>query len=268
MRLLNIIIITVQQCTCAAWMLRKHSIVLNGIFYSKNYTTRNMFLFLSSKSCNHCTNVRVIRFCTTTTYHIVLVHLRDCFKVQFCHHISTMHTQKNYWNTYKAPRLKLGQICMEHITGIVAYADDIILISPTLSGLQHLLNKCINFYNNNAISLNIEKTEFITSGLRTPINTHIEMHFHQILPNDKLKHLGFIWSKKRNYGTLGGANVCERISKFWSVIHGLIKGGIRFCQPETIIELYKTLAVPTLTYGLEIPQNSEFQILFIKTNPT
>ena len=145
-------------------------------------------------------------------------------------------------------------------TGIVAYADDIILMIPTLSGLQHLLNKCINFYNNNAISLNIEKTEFMTSGIRTPINTHIEMHFHQILPNDKLKHLGFIWSKKRNYGTLNGANVCERISKFWSVIHGLIKGGIRFCQPETIIELYKTLAVPTLTYGLEIPHLTQTQL--------
>ena len=31
-----------------------------------------------------------------------------------------------------------------------------------------------------------------------------------------------------------------------------MKGGIRFCHPNTIIHLYKTLAVPTLLYGLEL----------------
>ena len=138
-------------------------------------------------------------------------------------------------------------------------------MSPTLSGLQRLINECILFYNSNGISLNIEKTEFLASGQRTPSDTCIEMNFHQIAPGDKLKHLGFIWSKKRKYGTLADVNISERLSKFWSVVHCLIKGGIRFCQPESIIELYKTLAVPTLTYGLEIPQLTHTQLNFLDT---
>ena len=153
-----------------------------------------------------------------------------------------------------------GTMLFDTYTGIVAYADDVILMSPTLSGLQHLINECSRFYNNNAISLNIEKTEFLTSGLRTPPDTNIEMYFQRIAPGDKLKHLGFIWNTQRRFGTLTDANVRERISKFWSVVHGLIKGGVRFCHPESIIDLYKTLAVPTLTYGLEIPRLTQTQM--------
>ena len=155
---------------------------------------------------------------------------------------------------------RVGTSIFNTYTGIVAYADDIILMSSTLSGLQQLVNKCTNYYNSTAISLNVEKTEFLTSGLRIPANTHIKLYFHQINPHDKLKHLGFIWNKKRNVGTLSDANIQERINKFLSVVHALIKGGVRFCQPESIVELYKTLAVPTLTYGLEIPHLSQNQL--------
>ena len=47
-------------------------------------------------------------------------------------------------------------------------------------------------------------------------------------------------------------NVKLRLSKFWSVIQALIKEGIRFCHPHTIKHLFNTLAVPTLTYGIEL----------------
>ena len=48
-----------------------------------------------------------------------------------------------------------------------------------------------------------------------PSDTYIEVYHHQIRPNNKLKHLGFIWNKVRNKGTLSGANIDERINKFW-----------------------------------------------------
>ena len=177
---------------------------------------------------------------------ILSPHFYNAYTEEMLEHIST---------TANAGTMLFGTY-----TGIVAYADDVILMSPTLSGLQHLINECFSFYGDNAISLNIDKTEFFTSGLRTPLAPSIDMQFQQINPGEKLKHLGFVWSKQRRCGTLAGYNVQERISKFWSVIHGLIKGGIRFCQPETIIELYNTLAVPTLTYGLEIPSLTQTQM--------
>ncbi len=173
----------------------------------------------------------------------------------------------HFYNTYTEELLEhlnssseAGTTLFGTFTGIVAYADDVILMSPTVSGLQHLLNECIHFYNNNAITLNIDKTEFISSGLRTPNNAHIDIQFHQVYPGEKLKHLGFIWNKKIYYGTLNDVNITERMSKFWSVVHGLIKGGIRFCQPDSIIELFKTLAIPTLTNGLELTQLTQTQL--------
>ena len=47
-------------------------------------------------------------------------------------------------------------------------------------------------------------------------------------------------------------NIKCRIDKYWSVIKTLVKGGIRFCHPSTIKQLYSSLAVSTLTYGIEL----------------
>ena len=52
----------------------------------------------------------------------------------------------------------------------------------------------------------------------------------------------------------------ERTSKFWAVVYSLIKGGVRYCNPESISELYETLAVPTLTYGLELCSLTQRQL--------
>ena len=147
----------------------------------------------------------------------------------------------------------------ETYTGIVAYADDVILMSSTISGLQKLLDTCVEYYNDASITLNVEKTEFLASG-HSPNDAYIDLYHHHIQPQNRLKHLGFIWNKVRDKGTLNGFNIQERINKFWAVIFALIKGGIRFSQPGTIVELYKTLAIPTLTYGLEIPHLTETQL--------
>ena len=42
------------------------------------------------------------------------------------------------------------------------------------------------------------------------------------------------------------------VSQFKAVAHTLVRTGIRFSHPNTIIHLYNSLAVPKLTYGLEI----------------
>ena len=55
-------------------------------------------------------------------------------------------------------------------------------------------------------------------------------------------------------------NLSERTSKFWAVIYSLIKGGIRYCNPESVSDLYRTLAVPTLTYGLELCSLTQHQL--------
>ena len=148
-------------------------------------------------------------------------------------------------------------------TGIVAYADDVILISPTVTGLRKLLGRCQEYFGSTAITLNVAKTEFISSGetKSTPKNAYIPLDGYHVHLQTSLKHLGFLWNvKKSGKASLGDKNVSDRISKFWAVVYSLIKGGIRYCNPETITELYKTLAVPTLTYGLELCSLTQHQL--------
>ena len=57
-----------------------------------------------------------------------------------------------------------GTIIADVYTGIIAYADDIILASATVSGLQSMINFCVNYGYQTGIKFNSIKTKFIISG--------------------------------------------------------------------------------------------------------
>ena len=137
-------------------------------------------------------------------------------------------------------------------TGILMYADDIILMSPTISGLRKLIEQVTLISRENCINFNADKTEFCVSRSNSGFENFFVMNGYTIKPSHSLKHLGVLWNLKNNILTMDDENIKLRVSKFWSVIHTLIKEGIRFCHPHTIKHLYNTLAVPTLTYGIEL----------------
>ena len=148
---------------------------------------------------------------------------------------------------------KVGTNLYGIFTGIIMYADDIILLSPTLSGLRELLNQCISYSEKHGLAMNPEKTEFLISG-RTNGTEQLIFNHWVVSPSSSLKHLGFLWSSKNftHTATVESENVCQRINKFWQVIFSLVKSGIRYCAPHTIAQLFRSLAVPTMTYGLEL----------------
>ena len=153
---------------------------------------------------------------------------------------------------------KFGTSIYGIFTAIVMYADDIILMSPTLSGLQKLANLCNDYSNKNGISLNPEKTELLISG--NPLTTRsLFLDHFKIHPQQSLKHLGFKWTLhiRSHQATVETENIQERINNFWTIIHTLINSGIKFCHPETIVSLFKSLPIPTLTYGIELCTLSE-----------
>ena len=145
-----------------------------------------------------------------------------------------------------------GTTIYGHYTGITMYADDIILMSTTLSGLQELIDTCVRVSNKNCIKFNSAKTEFCISHKAHSSLNYVVIEGHTIYPKDNLKHLGFLWNNKRNILTIEDKNIEIRIGKFWAVVESLIKIGIRFCHPKTIKELYNSIAIPTLTYGIEL----------------
>ncbi|XP_065679036.1 uncharacterized protein LOC136093738 [Hydra vulgaris] len=149
---------------------------------------------------------------------------------------------------------KVGTSINGVYTGIIAYADDIVLQSSTISGLQSLINIVQKYGLSNFIKLNTEKTEFLISGISSILINVIYINGDPIKPQNNLKHLGFLWDNKNKKmtATLQKQNITERVTQFLSVAKGLIRNGLRFCQPATIVHLFNSLAVPTLLYGLEL----------------
>ena len=58
--------------------------------------------------------------------------------------------------------LNVGATLNGEFTGIIAFAEDLILMSPTISGLQTMIKQCISYVH--MITFNASKTEFETSG--------------------------------------------------------------------------------------------------------
>ena len=101
--------------------------------------------------------------------------------------------------------------------------------------------------------MNPDKTELLVSVKELITYSSIKLSNKNIKLNSILKHLGFIWDNNHSHkATLQQVNINERITQFQAAGHALIRSGIRFTHPSTIVQLYCSLLVPKLTYGLEI----------------
>ena len=83
---------------------------------------------------------------------------------------------------------------------VLAYADDIVLVAPTIYGLQQLLNKTETLLNNAKLVLNVDKTVAMVFRPRPVSDTHIRFFINDNIINivDSVKYLGCILSKNFN----------------------------------------------------------------------
>ena len=104
------------------------------------------------------------------------------------------------------------------------YADDILLLSTTLSGLQKVIDTCISYGNNNYIKHNPDKTEFLISDKQQIYNCHINLSNNEINLLSRLRHLGFIWdTEKSNLASLNHVNMQRILIKKIYDYHKLSK---------------------------------------------
>ena len=83
--------------------------------------------------------------------------------------------------------------------GILIYADDILLLSPTVSALQKMLNICELFGQQNGLDFNCKKTvciHFHGPGLctRNDVSPNVTLNDKSLVWNRSVKHLGHILS--------------------------------------------------------------------------
>ena len=148
------------------------------------------------------------------------------------------------------------------VMSVIAFADDLILVSSTLSGLQSLVDICVRYGYKHNLKFNHNKTQYLISGKSPLADITIQLDGKTILPQDRLKHLGFLWGKSSNLLKLSH-HVDYRVSEMWSVVSSLITGGVRHLHPNQIVNIFKTLVTPKLLYGLELVKLSNHYRDFI-----
>ena len=149
-------------------------------------------------------------------------------------------------------------------TCIIVYADDIILLSPTLKNLQTLLDHCASYGKEHGLKFNQSKTktQFVISGPSKISSPTLTLNDCQISQQDTLTHLGFQWSKKKSHLCLKNHRD-TRVAELWSVATSLIASGIRNCHPNTIVSIYNTIVVPKLLYGLELVELTKTEMEYL-----
>ena len=146
-------------------------------------------------------------------------------------------------------------------TSIIAFADDIILISPTLTGLQSMLDNCVKYGREHGIRFN-NKTQFVISGKSPFQDPKLVLNNVFIRPKDNLIHLGFEWKIKSNKLSLHKHKE-NQINKLWSSTASLVSAGIRKLHLYSIISIYQSVLIPQFLYGLEILNLSQNELEYI-----
>ena len=111
----------------------------------------------------------------------------------------------HFYNEYTSDLLrktenisKYGTTLHEQYTGILMYTDDIILMSPTISGLRKLLKQVAEISKDNCINFNADKTEFCVSKCNNGLENSFVMNGYTVKPSHSLKHLGILWNLRNN----------------------------------------------------------------------
>ena len=132
-------------------------------------------------------------------------------------------------------------------TGVVAYADDILLLSRNAFGLQQMMNICQKFCSSWKLTLNPSKTTIVHfTQASSPIIFSLDKYF--IIPSTSCSHLGLNWSNQDR--KILFTHTQSKLKKVRQHIGHLIAKGTQNQHPSTIAQIIKVQLLPLL-YGIE-----------------
>ena len=129
-----------------------------------------------------------------------------------------------------------------------AYADDLLLTSTTVSGLQRLINNANEYITENGLSFNATKTECVTFG-----KCHLEpspswsLNGTKLSEETKLSYLGAVLSNDNHAHVHKRMQACRQ--KFFSLQGaGMCPNGVK---PNVAAHLWKSALQPVLSYACQ-----------------
>jgi hypothetical protein len=126
------------------------------------------------------------------------------------------------------------------------YADDIILLSASLTDLKGLLNMCVEELNSLNLLLNIKKCTVIRMGKRFQANIqNSSVNGEKLSVANEVRYLG-VYIKS---GTSMKFNLDHGKRKCYQCINGIL--GRIGCRPELVFPLCKAFCIPVILYATE-----------------
>ena len=127
------------------------------------------------------------------------------------------------------------------------YADDLLLSSLTVTGLQKLIDKARNYVSDHGLQFNPEKTSCIVLG-NNPFTTQPTWHMNNtnLKINKCVKYLGTFLGD-----TNGSCHIDSRIKASTKAFYGLQNAGIKCpeIKPQIVVDIYRTAVNTVLQFG-------------------
>jgi len=146
-----------------------------------------------------------------------------------------------------------------HFLGCFMYADDIILLSPSVCGLQCMLDKCVQYGVEHNILFNVKKSLYAVAGKKKPEFAISPCLYQSPLPRvDVFKYLGVYFRVEDVLKVDCG--VIKR--KFYSACNTLFQR-TKYCSEPVKLQLVKSFCIPLITYcigALTLSKNTLHQL--------
>ena len=144
-------------------------------------------------------------------------------------------------------KLQVGCHVLNIFMAALFYADDMALLSPSIKGLQVLLDKCSEFCMEWDICLNDKKSKAMYFGKKCLNPSSLMLNAKSIDWVDTWRYLGI----DLKTGSRFSCSANERIKKFYRCANAIfrIEG---WSDDLTMLRLIESHCLPILTYGIEV----------------
>ena len=144
-------------------------------------------------------------------------------------------------------KLNVGCHIKNQFVSAIFYADDMALLSPSLRGLQKLLDACQEFCNDWDICLNPKKSKNLYFGKRIKSLANLKLNGCDVEWTEKWPYLGIILHSH----TCFNCCVSEKVRKFYRALNCILRIEGR-SNDLLVLRLIEIHCIPILTYGIEI----------------
>jgi len=131
--------------------------------------------------------------------------------------------------------------------GCFLYADDILLISQSVSCMQDMLNICHEFLKSIDLEISSTKSSALRIGRRCSIKCSNLLIGGQTIPwVDQLKYLGITMMK----GLTVKRSFCLSKIKLYKCFNAIYSKAL-YASEEVVVNLFKSYCLPIMTYACE-----------------